>query len=61
MTGFPGITSRTDYIRKILEHCVIARAPGEYLNVTAVSFHRGTSDSKVSDVVHEVSVSYVDK
>ena len=60
MPGFPGNTCRTDYIRKILEHGVIARAPVEDFNVGAVRSHRGAIDSKVSDV-DETSVSYVDE
>jgi len=60
MPEFPGNTCRTDYIRKNLEHGVIARAPGEDFNVVAVRSHRGAIDSKVSDV-DEASVSYVDE
>jgi hypothetical protein len=59
--GVPGNTCRTDYIRKILEHGVIARAPGENFNVAAVRSHRGAIDSRVSNVVGEASVSYVDE
>jgi hypothetical protein len=60
MPGLPGNTCRTDYMRKILEHGVIARAPGEDFNVAAVRSHRGAIDRKVSDV-DEASVSYVDE
>jgi hypothetical protein len=60
MPGFPENTCRTDYIRKTLEHGVIARAPGEDFNVAAVRCHRGAIDSKVSDV-DGASVSYVDE
>jgi hypothetical protein len=47
MPGFPGNTCRTDYILKILEHGVIARAPAEDFNVAALRFQRGAMDSKV--------------
>jgi hypothetical protein len=60
MTGFPGNTCRTDYIRKILEHGVITRDATEDFNVAAVPSHRDAIDSKVSDV-NEASVSYVDE
>ena len=59
MPGFPGNTCRTDYIRKILEHGVTARAPGEEFNLAAVRSHRGAIDRKISDV-DEASVSYAD-
>jgi len=49
-----------DYIRKILEQCVIARASSEDFNVAAVRSYRAAIDSKVSDV-DEASVSYVDE
>jgi hypothetical protein len=58
MAWFTGNTRQTDYIRKILEHSVIARAPGEDFNVAAVRSHRGAF--KVSDV-DEASVSRVDE
>ena len=61
MPGFLGYTCSADYNWKILEQGVIARAPGEDFNVAAVHSHRGASDSKVSDVVDEASVSYVDE
>jgi hypothetical protein len=60
MPRFPGNTCRTDYVRKILEHGVIARAPGENFNVAGVRSHLGAIDSKVTYVVDEASVSYVD-
>jgi len=60
MPGFPENTSRTDYIRKILLHCVIARASAEDFNVAAVRTYHGAVDSKVCDV-DEVSVSHVDE
>ena len=50
-----------DYIWKIVEHGVIARPPGKDFNVAAVRSHRGAIDSKVSDVIEEASVSYVDE
>jgi len=61
MPGFLGNTCRTDYIRKNLKHGVIAGASSEDFNVAAVGSHRGAIDSKVSDVVDEVSMSYVDE
>ena len=59
--GFLENTCRTDYIWKILEHGVIARAPSKDFNVAAVHSHRGTIDIKVSDVIDEASVCYVNK
>jgi hypothetical protein len=61
MPRFPGNTCRTDYIQKILEQGVTARAPGEEFNVATVCSHQGAMDSEVSDVVDEASVSHVDK
>jgi len=60
MSGFPENTSRMDYIQKILEQCVIARASGEDFNMDAVHSCRGAVDSKVSDV-DEALVSHVDE
>jgi hypothetical protein len=54
-------TSRTNYVRKIPEERVMARAPGEDFNVAAVRSHRDAIDSEVSDVVDEASVPYVDE
>ena len=61
MPGFSGNTCRTDYIRKFLELGAIALDPGEDFNVAAVRSRRGAIYSKVSDVVVEASVSYVDE
>jgi len=61
MPGFTENTSRTDYIRKILQQCVIARVSAEDFNVAAVRSYQGAVDSKVSDVVIEASVSHVDE
>jgi len=60
MPEFPENTSRTDYIRKILEQCVIARASDEDFSMAAVRSYRGAVDSKVSDV-DEASVSHVEE
>jgi len=61
MPGFPGNTRRTNFIRKILEQCVIARASAEDFNVAAVRSYQGAVDSNVSDVFDEASVSHVDE
>jgi hypothetical protein len=61
MPGFPGNTRGTDYIRKILEQCVIARVNGEDFNMAAVRSHRRAICLKVSNVVDEASVSYIDE
>jgi len=50
MPGFPENTSRTDYIRKILEQCVIARAAGEDFSLSAVRSYPGAVDNKFSNV-----------
>ena len=60
MAGFPENTSRTDYIRKILQQCVIARASAEDFNVAAVRSYQGEIDNKISHV-NEASVSHVDE
>ena len=60
MPGFPENT-RTDYIRKILEQFMIARASGEDFHMAAICSHRGAVYRKVSDVVDEASVSHVDE
>jgi len=54
-------TSRTDYIRKILQQCVIARPAAEDFNVTAVRSYQGAVDSKVSYVVNDASMPHVDE
>jgi len=61
MPGFPGNACGTDYFRKVQKHGMIVGAAGEDFNVAAVCQHRCAIDSEVSDVVDEVSVSYVDK
>jgi len=61
MPGFPGNTCRMDYIWKILEHGMMARAPSKDFNVAAICSQRGTIDSKVSYVIDETSVSYVEE
>jgi len=61
MPGFPENTGRTDYIRKILEQCVVTTASGEDFHVAAIRSYQGAVDSKVSDAVDEASVSHVDE
>jgi hypothetical protein len=61
MPGFLGNACGTDDIRKVEEHAMVAGVAGEDFNVAAVRPHRGAIDSEVSDVVDEVSMSYVDK
>ena len=60
MPVFPGNTCKMDYIWKILEQGVIARAPSEEFNVTAARSNQGTSDNKVSNV-GETLVSHVEE
>jgi hypothetical protein len=59
MPRFPGSTSGTDYIIKILDKCVRARAPGEDFNISVVLPQRSAIYLKVSNIVYEASVSYI--
>ena len=61
MPGFPEDTSRTDYIREILQQFVISGASADDFNVAALLFYQDADDSKFSDVVNEASVSHVDE
>ena len=61
MPRFTENTSRTDYIRKILQQCVIEKVSAEDFNVAAVLSYQGAVDSKASDVVNDASVSNVDE
>jgi hypothetical protein len=58
--GFPGNPRGTDYIRKILEQCMVARAPGEDSNLVAVRSHRCAICIKMSDAF-KASVAHVDE
>jgi hypothetical protein len=50
--GFPGNPRGTDYIRKIMEQCMVARAHSEDFNLAAVLSHRCAICVKMNDAVN---------